>query len=74
MSLADDLTEAIRPLAEAGNPYATLSLVRMAASDDPDGTAAMILEELEVLAGYVMAVVRNMQPLLDWWRDTMGPN
>jgi hypothetical protein len=74
VSLADELTEAIRPLAETGNPYASLSLMRMAVAEDPDTIAQQILEELEVLAGYVMAVIRDMQPLLDWWRDAMGPN
>lgn len=74
MGLADDLTEAIRPAATDGNPYASLSLMRLSMAEDPDAMAQQIIDELEVLASYVMAVIKELEPLLEWWRDTMGPN
>lgn len=74
MGLADDLTEAMRPMAEQGNPYATLNLFRLQMSEEPDVTAQQIIEEWKVLAQYVAAIIKELTPLLEWWRDTMGPN
>jgi hypothetical protein len=72
MTKADQMTEALRPIAEEGNPYAELALVRILMSEDPDATVEQILKEWGVLFRYVASVFRGLKEFVDEWQKADG--
>jgi len=71
---ADELIEACRRSAANGNPYANLTIFRLELAEDPDAEAERIVAEWQVLAEYIVNLMRDIKPMLTWFHDHMGPN
>lgn len=63
---ADLFEDLVRPLAASGNEFATLALLRVMLSDDPDA-------EVDGVCAETLASVRRalevLQPVLDAWNE-----